>query len=100
MRFPCGRNQSSAERASVQCPLRTQFLFTPIVSKKVADDGMPRPGPEAAAIALIVAWFVFQFRIPERRQAVGRDELSFARCETLRIPSPAVVPLRGRAARL
>src|SRR5580700_5935651 len=76
MRFPRRRNHSPAKRAAIQSPLRTQFLLTFIVGKKVAHDGMPRPGPETVATTLIVTRFVVQRRVPQRGQAVGGNELS------------------------
>ena len=56
--------------------------------------------PEAAALALVVARLVFQLRISQRRQAVGRNELPFPRGEPLHISIPTVIPLRRHPARL
>src|SRR5580704_4589166 len=61
---------------------------------------MPRPQPHTIALALVVANFVSQLRIPQRRQRIRGNELPFARCEALRIPTPAVIPLPRRSARL
>ena len=61
---------------------------------------MPRPRPQPAALALVIADFVSQLRIPQSRQRIRRKELSLPRRVPLRIPSPSIVPLRGRSARL
>src|ERR1017187_4499520 len=100
VRFPRGRNQSPTERTAIQCPLRPQLLLAFIVGKKITHNRMPRPGPEAAALALIVARLIFQRRIPQVSQAIGCNELSFAGCEPLPISTPTAAPLRWRPTHL
>jgi hypothetical protein len=52
--------------------------FTPIVSHQVPQKRMPRPRPQPIAFALVVAHFVSQLRIAQRRQRIGGNELPFA----------------------
>ncbi len=61
---------------------------------------MPRPPPQPLALALVVANFISQLRIAQRRQAIRCNKLPLPRCEPLRISSPSIVPLVRHAARL
>src|SRR5208282_3408426 len=94
MRLPRGRNQSSAERTSIQRPLRAQVTFALVIGEKVAQDGVARPQFEAAAPALIVARLIPQRRVPQSGQTVRCNELSLARREPLSVCAPAFAPLQ------
>src|ERR1700734_1081713 len=61
---------------------------------------MPRPLPQPPALALIVADFISQLRIAQRRQTVRRNKLSLTRRKSLSIPSNATLPLIRRFPRL
>ncbi len=61
---------------------------------------MPRPRPESLAAALVVPRLIAQCRIPQRRQAIRRNELPLPRREPLPISAPPVVPLLRPTARL
>ena len=61
---------------------------------------MLRPRPEPSALALVITYFISQLRIPQSRQRVRRNKLSFSRSKSLRIPSPSIVPLVRHTTRL
>jgi hypothetical protein len=100
MRLPSRRNHPPAKRPSIQSQLRTPMLLTPVISHQIPDKRMPRPRPQPAALALVIAHFISQFRIPQSRQRVRRNKLSFPRRKPFRVSSPPIVPLRRRSAKL
>src|SRR5580658_11361567 len=61
---------------------------------------MPRPSPQPAALALVIAHLISQLRIAKGRQAVRRNKLPLPRRKPFRIPSPSIVPLVRHPARL